>query len=224
MVGDVDFLLVDGTTSNAFTAGGPQVYATAGLLRVCPTEDQFAAALAHAYAHVLCRHVTVPAAAPPADATKLALAYVSSRYTPAQERQADDLAVALFAHAGWSVDEYAGLLQTLGGTPVTAARLTDVRPLIQTLAAPAADWQQPPVADRKRYSANQVAAASVIWPTGTDAQSARRARLIIAAYPNCLLGNDTPAQLRARSDLQPPPPPPPPTEANPWGKGLPGGR
>ena len=227
MVKDVQFQLIEGSAPNAFAAGGPTVYATSGLLRACRSEDEFAAGMAHAYAHLLCHHFMPIAVQPGEEAdTQLALQYVSVRFTAEQEKQADDLAVAIVTRGGWSSDAYSSMLQKCAGSrgrvgPIQA-RLSDVDQRVGAMPAAAADWRQPPVADAKRFAGNQKLAAQATWEAASDSAAIKRARLIVTAFANCLGGDGTPEQARARAELQPPPPVGP--GDNPWGKGLPSAR
>jgi predicted Zn-dependent protease len=57
MFSEVQFHLVNSKTLNAFTTGGQHVYLYTELFRQSKTEDEFAAVVAHEFAHIYARHV-----------------------------------------------------------------------------------------------------------------------------------------------------------------------
>jgi len=57
MFEEVKFHLVNSKTLNAFTTGGQHVYLYSELFRQSKTEDEFAAVVAHEFAHIAGRHV-----------------------------------------------------------------------------------------------------------------------------------------------------------------------
>lgn len=57
MFEEVKFHLVNSETMNAFTTGGQHVYLYSELFRSAKTEDEFAAVVAHEFAHIVGRHV-----------------------------------------------------------------------------------------------------------------------------------------------------------------------
>src|SRR5882672_12870269 len=68
---DVQFHVAQCGVPNAFTTGGNHVYVLVGALERCQSEDELAAAFAHAYTHTLLRHIqhnnhALPAEAPAA--------------------------------------------------------------------------------------------------------------------------------------------------------------
>lgn len=57
MFNDIHFHLVNSPTLNAFTTGGQHVYLYSELFITSKTEDEFAAVVAHEFAHIYGRHV-----------------------------------------------------------------------------------------------------------------------------------------------------------------------
>jgi predicted Zn-dependent protease len=57
MFSDIQFHLVNSPTLNAFTTGGQHVYLYSELFITAKTEDEFAAVVAHEFAHIYGRHV-----------------------------------------------------------------------------------------------------------------------------------------------------------------------
>lgn len=57
MFKNIQFHLVNSKTLNAFTTGGTHVYLYSELFTLSKSEDEFAAVVAHEFAHIYCRHV-----------------------------------------------------------------------------------------------------------------------------------------------------------------------
>jgi predicted Zn-dependent protease len=57
MFKDIHWQLVNSKTVNAFTTGGHYDYIYLELFKMCKSEDELAAVLAHEYGHIYCRHV-----------------------------------------------------------------------------------------------------------------------------------------------------------------------
>jgi predicted Zn-dependent protease len=142
-----EFRVADDPAPNAFALPGGFVYLTRGLLALANREDDLAGVIAHEMGHVLERHSVrrataaspfailfgVPAAildrvSPAAGsvlggAGRLASSLALASYDRDQEREADRVAVALSARAGWDPRGLAALLRTLeredalGGRP-----------------------------------------------------------------------------------------------------------
>jgi predicted Zn-dependent protease len=139
-------MLADHRVVNVFALPGGPVLMTAGLAARLRTEGEFAAVLAHALAHGIERHParqlerTLPAEAwpspdaltafDPADTTGAGYAAVSTlvaqavavTFQPADEAQADTMAVRFMAEAGYNPRALIGALTVLeaasiGGTP-----------------------------------------------------------------------------------------------------------
>ena len=131
------FNIADDETPNAFALPGGWVYVTRGLLALLNTEDELAGVLGHEMSHVTERHAVreaskskpfavlfgVPAAilgtvSPTlggiVGGTGQLLSKVTlASYSRDQEREADQLGIALAARAGWDPLGLAGALHTL---------------------------------------------------------------------------------------------------------------
>jgi predicted Zn-dependent protease len=141
MFNDVRFHLVNSQTMNAFTTGGQHVYLYTELFRACRTEDEFAAVVAHEFAHIYCRHVhnsinrgiTIQALSVGAAIGAAALAeddnaylatgiagvaiiggqLVGLSYSRDDEDEADKVGFRFYVRAGWDPEQFAGFFQTM---------------------------------------------------------------------------------------------------------------
>lgn len=138
MFSGIRFHLVNSKTLNAFTTGGKHVYLYTELFRSCKTEDEFAAVVAHEYAHIYCRHVhnsynraiTVQAvalgaalAASQIEDQSLALGIaglavvggqlVALDFNREDEDEADAEGFRFYVRAGWDPQQFAGFFQTM---------------------------------------------------------------------------------------------------------------
>ena len=226
IISRVKFHLVNAGVPNVFTTGGSQIYVYSGLLRnrVCDTEEELAAAMAHALAHVLNLDVqnTLGKADPRTPPPGVAWQFVTNRFTAQQEWAADKLAYAIYVRAGYDPDLYGNLFAKLsdqypGPAAVDRAPLS-IRPEVARVAGvePQRKWRKAPVADRrtfvdlKRQSQSQSSGGG---PTSNPAQ-AQEAQVFLWAFPNCVLPFDLPDQQRAQEMLRPRPPVTPPIEPN----------
>ncbi|MDB5332860.1 MAG: hypothetical protein JWP03_4011 [Phycisphaerales bacterium] len=203
--------LVISDTANAFTTGGTHVYIYNGLFQACRNEEELAAAVAHAYAHLidldLEKSQMKPDPARPLPA--VAWQFVINRSTLAQEQAADRLAIQLYSEAGWDPGKFAQLFERLEG--LTGGNVAPDRTPLPLRAAAmrsaAGDVLKPvhrtfPVADPKTFIALRNRAAQMREPTGEAVP-----QLFLRAFPNCILSGDTPEQRAAQERLRPPPPP-----------------
>lgn len=202
------FHLVGCPVPNAFSTGGSHLYLTSGLFQVAQTEDELAAALAHAYAHAVnldIEHVGMhPDPARPLRA--IAWEFVVDRFKPSQERDADRLAFELYTRAGYDPAQFAALFDRLAQIPGPQA--PDHIPPAERAQA-ARSWARAvprerrplPVADPRTFATLRQRGAALA-PTGSA-----EAQTILLAFPNCLLSSDTPQQQAAQQQLRPPSPP-----------------
>ncbi|MDB5292801.1 MAG: peptidase [Phycisphaerales bacterium] len=203
--------LVISDTTNAFTTGGAHVYIYNGLFQACQSEEELAAAIAHAYAHLMSLDLEKsqmkpdPARALPA----VAWQFVINRSTLAQEQDADRLAMRLYAQAGWDPNKFAQLFERLEG--LTGGNVAPDRVALPLRAAAmrfaAADAPKParrtfPVADPKTFISLRDRAAQMHEPTAESVP-----HIFLRAFPNCILSGDTLEQRAAQERLRPPPPP-----------------
>lgn len=141
MFEDVKFHLVNSETMNAFTTGGQHVYLYSELFRSAKTEDEFAAVVAHEFAHIVGRHVhkgmnrqyavlgTAAAAAVggyalggdnrgeiAAAAGGLGLVagqFVGMGFGRKDENEADVYGFDFYVHAGWDPDRFGDFFQQM---------------------------------------------------------------------------------------------------------------
>ena len=217
------FHLVSADLPNVFTTGGAHVYVYSGLLRpgVCDTEEELAAAMAHAVAHVMNLDVqnvlkgVDPRSPPPAVAWR----FVTNRFTAQQEWESDKLAFGMYARAGWDPEQFGNLFLKLsdrypGPAAVDRAPLS-IRP--EAARVSGVDVQRggrrhPPVADRRTFNDLRRRALSQAAAATNPAALAPEAQIILWAFPNCILPFDLPGQVDAQELLRPRPPQSPPME------------
>jgi hypothetical protein len=226
LLSKVRFHLVNAAVPNVFSTGGTHVYVYSGLLRnrVCDTEEELAAVMAHGLAHVLNLDVqnTLGKADPRTPPAGVAWQFVTNRFSAQQEWAADKLAYAIYVRAGYDPELYGNVYAKLsdlypGPAAVDRAPLS-IRPEVARVSGvePQRKWRKAPVADRrtfldlKRQSQSQ---ASVGVPSTNPAQ-AQEAQVFLWAFPNCILPFDLPDQQRAQEILRPRPPTTPPIEPN----------
>jgi predicted Zn-dependent protease len=138
----VQFHLVSSKTLNAFTTGGQHVYLYTELMRTAKTEDEFAAVVAHEFAHIFGRHVhngmnrqyaiigTAVATGVGGYAlgnddnrTELALAlgggalvagqFVGMGFSRNDENEADKFGFRFYTRAGWDPDRFGDFFQQM---------------------------------------------------------------------------------------------------------------
>jgi hypothetical protein len=221
---NIDLHLVNSPEPAIFPSGGRHIYLYDGLFQQCLSEEELAALVCHAYAHLYLRHVQDDLRPNPGYSGEPALLvpFATLQFTPTQERAADTVAFQVYTRAGWDPSRFGGLYEHLYKDEVSGLdrgvlreRTLDANRRLPELPAATADWLAPPVADDVRFAQLQGEVKKLIASAGRDTQ----AQLLLAAFPNCLNPAPTPAQARARQALLPPPPAP--TE-NQWGKGVQG--
>jgi Zn-dependent protease with chaperone function len=203
--------LVNCNVINAVSTGGTHVYVTSGLFRQCQTEEELAAAIAHAYAHLIDRDLETTKMKPdPAEPLSMvAWDFVANRFTREQEHQADALALAIFAQAGYDPSRFSGLfdhMETMSGGNVAPDR----EPLPERAAALLAssanmtrNARKLPVADPKTFISLRDEAAQIHEPAPASVPL-----IFLRAIPNCILSGDTREQREAQERLKPVAPPP----------------
>jgi predicted Zn-dependent protease len=222
----VDFHLVKSDLPNGFASGGNHVYLYTALFDQCRTEDELAAVLCHQYAHLYERHVQQSFRRDPLRAGEDALLFpfATMRHTVEQERAADRVAFGVFARAGWDPGQFASVYQRMLEQNVAGVDRALLREMVieaqrraDALPPAAREWAQPPVADEARFPQLQAEAKSAAAGAGAPAA---KARLLLAAFSDCLNPDgETAAQAGAAAELFPPPPA---GSDNKWGKGLQG--
>ena len=193
---EMQFYIARSGVPNAFASGGHQVYVLLGAMQKCASEDELAAAMAHAYAHTLLGHVrqTVGAGAPDAPASSIVIRFVEHRYTPKQEQEADDLAFTIHARAGWDPVAYVSMLEHM---EAEKGRVAMIQARLEKLPPAAQEWSRPPIADVRRFTEHREQAGSTATQKGVP-QGIER---LLAAMPNCFLPADSPGQREAQREL-----------------------
>ncbi|HEY0010234.1 MAG TPA: M48 family metalloprotease [Tepidisphaeraceae bacterium] len=142
MFQDIQFHLVNSPTLNAFTTGGKHIYLYSELFRSSKTEDEFAAVVAHEFAHIYGRHVQKgtnrqyailgSAAAAAVGGALIAgednymtgaavgggmgLAagqFLGLGFTRSDENEADEMGFDFYVRAGWDPEQFSGFFQTM---------------------------------------------------------------------------------------------------------------
>ena len=195
--------LVDCDTINAFSTGGSHIYVTHALFQQCQTEDELAAAIAHAYAHLVNLDIEATAMRPDASTplSMVAWQFVVNRFTREQERNADTLAIKVYSKAGWETSQFAGLFERLesvnGGNVAPDRDSLPQRSL--TLHGIAAQLDSThraiPVADPRTFASLRQRTAIVHEPSALTP-----AEIFLRAFPNCMLSGDTAEQAPRRKD------------------------
>lgn len=205
--------LVACDTINAFTTGGTHVYAYNGLFQSCRTEEELAAAVAHALAHAISLDVEQAGIRPRRDRplNRVAWDFVNARFTGEQERRAHALAFDIYARAGWDPQKYGNLFAHLADQPGDAPGPAADRLALgararsaEAMATRAADprWRKPNVADRDTFAQLRRKAAALRESPPEQSEAVR----FLRAFPNCILSADTAEQRAAQETLRPPPP------------------
>ncbi len=137
MFQDIRFQLVNSKTLNAFTTGGHFVYIYLELFKMCKTEEEIAAVMAHEYGHIYCRHVQKGSGRQQALALASAGAGVAGKaagvessdslvkalqagggfidmgFTRKDEAQADQFGLKFYTRAGWDPAHFADFFQAM---------------------------------------------------------------------------------------------------------------
>lgn len=221
---EIDFHLVKSELPNIYTGGGRHIYIYDGLFQECRNEDELASLFCHEYAHVYGRHAQKElkrGTSAGASDDDLLEPFVTLKFTPAHDKTAEAIAFNIFVKAGWDPARYADVHRRLlqQGPPggLDAALLRERADGAHDLPAGSQNWAQPPVADDARFVQLQSETQAVVASMPRN----DRVELLLAAFPNCLMPADAPAQVAARQRLFPPPAAP---SENKWNKGLQGAR
>jgi hypothetical protein len=202
---DLQTHLVATPIPNAFVTGGSHVYVYNGLFQACLTEEELAAAMAHAYAHTINLDVEKVKIRPNPERGLRYVAYdfveSRNRFTLKQERDAHELAFQIYVHAGYNPERFENVYQVLADRyPAATADRVSLRTRATEAHAWAAradqKWRKPTVADRATFTSLKKKAALLKEPAGDGA-------LMLRAFPNCVLSADTSDQLAAQATLRP---------------------
>jgi hypothetical protein len=196
---EVQFNVAASPIPNAFASGGHQLYVLLGAMQKCASEDELAAAMAHAYAHTLLGHVrqNVGSAGGDAPAGAIVVRFVEHRFTPKQEEEADDLAFSIHARAGWDPVAFVSMLEHM---EAEKGRVVAIQARLERLPPAAQEWSRPPIADVRRFEEHRLGAAAFAAQKPPPVMIER----LFAAIPNCFLPEDLPAQREAQRELMMP--------------------
>jgi hypothetical protein len=206
MFSQMQYDLVASSVPNVFATGGPHLYIYDGLLQICQTEDQLAAAIAHAYAHAMNLDIEHVGFTPDNNDSipMIGWQFVTHRFTLAQEQAADKLAFDLTVQAGYDPGQYVALFEQRTDR-YPSGQAADRTPLIvRTQAARQMAQATPrtrrplPVADPKTFLALRKSVADRMNGSPT-----LLAYVILRALPNCMLASDLPEQVEAQEKLRP---------------------
>jgi predicted Zn-dependent protease len=196
---EMQFYIARSGLPNAFASGGNQVYVLVGAMQKCSSEDELAAAMAHAYAHTLLGHARemVGPGAADAPAGSIVTRFIEHRYTPRQEQDADDLAFAIHARAGWDPVAFVSMLEHL---EADKGRVAAIQARLEKLPPAAQEWSRPPISDVRRFTEHREQAGS----TAASKKVPQGVERLLIAMPNCFLPQDLPVQKEAQRDLMTP--------------------
>jgi len=196
---EMQFYIAASGIPNAFASGGHQVYVLLGAMQKCSSEDELAAAMAHAYAHTLLGHVrqNVGAIGADAPAGAIVVRFVEHRFNRKQEEEADDLAFTIYARAGWDPVAFVSMLEHL---EAEKGRVAAIQSRLERLPPAAQEWSRPPIADARRFEEHRSGAAAIV----AQKRPPQAVERLLAAFPNCFLPEDLPVQREAQRELMMP--------------------
>jgi hypothetical protein len=196
---EVQFHIARSAIPNAFTTGGHHVYVLLPAFQKCQSEDELAAAMAHAYTHTLLRHIQhhIHAGPPDAPANSIILRFVEHRFNLKQEQEADDLAFTIHARAGWDPVAFVNMLEHLESGP---PRIGAIGGRLERMPPAAQEWSRPPISDVRRFGQHREQAGII----ASQRQVPQAVERLLAAFPNCLLAADLSQQKEAQRELSAP--------------------
>lgn len=180
MFSDVKFHLVNSKTLNAFTTGGDHVYLYSELFRTTKNEDEFAAVVAHEFAHIVGRHVAngmqrqytilggaaaaavggyalggdskMEVAAAAGGGALVAGQFLGMGFTRGDESEADKFGFHFYCNAGWDPDQFGGFFQTLVDKGMdSSSAITSDHPLLKDRVVAAKKWAEEWKADHPNW-------------------------------------------------------------------------
>lgn len=192
--GSIRFDLVVSPVIDVCSAGGNHIYVSNDLFQRSMTEEELAAALAHALGHVHLRHFArreVPRSEQP-----LVLAYKLSGapFTLEEEQAADEVGFALFVRAGYDPLRYGDVFQRLGHRRAGVVTV-DARHWARKLPAEAVSWRTRTVADERTFAATQ----QQVRPVAVDLKSPQS--MVLGALSVCF-GHGAREHAEARAQLE----------------------
>lgn len=169
MFDEVQFHLVNSETLNAFTTGGTHVYLYSELFETTKNENEFAAVVAHEFAHIVARHVAkgtsrqygalglaaaaavggyalggdnkMETAAAAGGAGLVAGQFIGMGFTRKDESEADRFGFQFYCNAGYDPDQFGGFFQTLIDKGLdSSSALTSDHPLLKDRVQDAKKW------------------------------------------------------------------------------------
>lgn len=192
------FLLVSDGGVNVSVPGGTYVYVYAGLLAACEREEDLAAALCHALAHLALKHAEATAKLPldgpavnPAASPLDKLLYVrfarpdaaaGGFYGPDKHQMAERLAFDVYVKGGWDPQKFVGRdrLARRGAGGMPTAGVTAERAELTT--------------DAETFAEIRAAVAALPPATGKPLE-------VLDVLPGCYGEQDAPARKAARDAL-----------------------
>jgi hypothetical protein len=166
----------------AFTLGGEHVYISVGAVRLCSSEEDLAAMLAHLYAHLLDKHQQKHEQVDSSDLLTVADTLAHSPRTDDEERAADLDGFSLFARAGWDPSKYPGAWLRLGGG-AGHTRADAILRGIADMPRPSDEWRKTLVADHSTFR-------RLLREAGAISDGADPAEKLLMRSTRSCVGND----------------------------------
>ncbi len=196
---EMQFYIAGSAVGNAFASGGHQTYVLLGAMQKCASEDELAAAMAHAYAHTLLGQVRQNVGGGPGDApaSSIVIRFIEHRFNLKQEEEGDDLAFTIHARAGWDPVAFVSMLEHM---EAEKGRVASIQARLEKLPPAAQEWSRPPIADVRRFVEHREQAGA----TAASRRASQAVERLLAAMPNCFLVEDLPGQREAQRELMMP--------------------
>lgn len=139
--------------------------------------------------------------------------FVGMGYTRSDEREADDMGFDFYIRAGWDPYQFTGFFkqmiakghdktpEMLSDHPSLASRVEAVETKINRLPPSATKFRRPPVAGPTEFKALQARSKQVAASMPKN-DAVKGAGLLLASFPSCVAGVDSPEQQRAQKRVQ----------------------
>lgn len=139
--------------------------------------------------------------------------FVGMGYTRSDEREADDMGFDFYVRGGWDpahfTDFFTQMIQKgydktpemLSDHPSLASRVEAINAKVAKLPPSAAQFRKPPIADQAKFRTLQQRSKQVVAAM-PKSDAVRGAGLLLASFPSCVAGVDTPEQKNAQQRVQ----------------------
>jgi len=138
--------------------------------------------------------------------------FLNQGFTRSDEAEADELGFEFYVRAGWDPAHFGDFFQAMvdaghdttpelmSDHPSLASRVVAANAAAAKLPPEAKSWRKPAVAEGAKFKAMQNRAAQIAKSLPKD-QSLKTAQTLLNAVGNCLLPNDQPQQIEARTKI-----------------------